>query len=50
MNFTHYDLGNLEKGRIVEISLQGNAANVQLFDSTNFNNYKTVGSIVTLED
>lgn len=40
MNFTHYDLGNLEKGRIVEIKLQGNAANVQLLDSTNFSNYK----------
>lgn len=40
MNFTHYDLGNLEKGRIVEIRLQGNAANVQLLDSTNFSNYK----------
>ena len=33
MNFTHYDLGNLGKGRIVEIILQGNAANVQLMDS-----------------
>lgn len=40
MNFTHYDLGNLDKGRIVEITLQGNAANVQLLDSSNFNNYK----------
>ena len=40
LNFTHYDLGNLDKGRIVEIILQGNAANVQLMDSSNFNNYK----------
>ncbi len=40
MNFIHHDLGNLEKGRIVEILLQGNAANVQLLDSSNFNNYK----------
>lgn len=40
MNFTHYDLGNLEKGRIIEIRLQGNAANVQLLDGTNFSNYK----------
>lgn len=40
LNFTHYDLGNLDKGRIVEIILQGNAANVQLLDSSNFNNYK----------
>ncbi len=40
MNFTHYDLGQLDKGRVVEITLQGNAANVQLLDNTNFNNYK----------
>lgn len=40
MNFTHYDLGNLDKGRMVEIILQGNAANVQLLDSSNFNNYR----------
>lgn len=40
MNFTHYDLGNLDKGRIVEITLQGSAANVQLLDGTNFSNYK----------
>lgn len=39
MNFTHYDLGNLEKDRIIEIILQGNAANVQLLDSTNFSRY-----------
>lgn len=40
MNFIHHDLGNLEKGRIVEIVLQGNAANVQLLDSSNFSSYK----------
>lgn len=40
MNFTHYDLGNLDKGRVIEITLQGNAANVQLLDSANFVNYK----------
>ena len=40
MKFIHTDLGNLDKGRIVEIVLKGNAANVQLLDSTNFNNYK----------
>jgi len=42
MDFTHYDLGNLEKGRIVEIYLQGNAANVQLLDSSNFSNYRAL--------
>ena len=40
MNFIHTDLGNLDKGRIVEITLSGSAANVQLLDSTNFCNYK----------
>lgn len=40
MNFTHYDLGRKEKGQIIEISLQGNAANVRLMDSSNFQNYK----------
>lgn len=40
MKFTHYDLGKLNKGRVIEITLQGNAANVQLLDSVNFNNYK----------
>lgn len=40
MNFIKYDFGQLEKGRIIEIVLQGNAANVQLMDSINFNNYK----------
>ncbi len=40
MKFTHYDLGNLDKGRIIEILLKGNAANVQLIDAANFNAYK----------
>ena len=40
MEFIYSDLGNLDKGRIVEIVLKGNAANVQLLDSINFNNYK----------
>ncbi|MDR2043499.1 MAG: DUF1883 domain-containing protein [Clostridium sp.] len=40
MNFTYYDLGNLDKGRMVEITLQGNAANVRLLDSNNLSNYK----------
>lgn len=40
MNFTHYDLGRKERGQIIEISLQGSAANVRLMDSSNFQNYK----------
>ncbi|MDD4778688.1 MAG: DUF1883 domain-containing protein [Fermentimonas sp.] len=40
MQFVHHDLGNLQRGQIVEITLSGNAANVQLFDSSNFSNYR----------
>ena len=37
--FIKYDLGNLVAGTRVEIVLKGNAANVQLLDSSNLNNY-----------
>ena len=40
MKFTHYDLGNLSGGTTIEVTLQGSAANVQLLDSSNFQNYK----------
>lgn len=40
MKFIHNDLGQRKKGEIVEISLQGSAANVRLMDSSNFSNYK----------
>ncbi|MGF9714886.1 DUF1883 domain-containing protein [Paenibacillus sp. JMULE4] len=40
MNFTHYDLGTLNGGATVEVTLSGNAANVLLLDSSNFNNYR----------
>jgi hypothetical protein len=40
MNFTHYDLGMLEGGRIIEITLSGNSANVKLMDSNNFQSYR----------
>lgn len=40
MQFVHHDLGNLQRGQIVEITLSGSAANVQLLDSSNFNNYR----------
>ena len=40
MNFTHYDLGQKQRGQVVEITLSGSAANVQLMDSSNFNNYR----------
>lgn len=41
MEFIHSDLGNLERGRIVEVTLRGSAANVQLMDSSNFSSYKS---------
>ena len=40
MKYTVYNLGNLEKGNIVEVTLKGNAANVLLLNSSNYNNYK----------
>jgi hypothetical protein len=40
MNFTHYDLGVLAGAEIVEVTLQGNAANVRLMDSANFSAYR----------
>src|SRR5208282_2265587 len=40
MNFRSYDLGQVERGSVVEVTLRGSAANVQLMDSSNFSNYK----------
>jgi hypothetical protein len=40
MNFTHYDLKRLSQGEIVEVTLSGSAANVQLLDNSGFQNYK----------
>lgn len=39
MNFLKYDLGNLTRGEVVEVTLT-NGANVRLMDSSNFNSYK----------
>lgn len=41
MNFTHYNLGHLERGSVVAVTLSGNAANVRLMDGSSFNNYKS---------
>lgn len=40
MKYVHHDLGNCSGGEIVEVTLSGNAANVQLMDSSNFSAYK----------
>ncbi len=39
MNFSYYDFGHLDRGKIIEVQLSA-AANVRLMDSTNYNNYK----------
>lgn len=41
MKFTHYDLGQKRGGEIIEVTLQGSAANVRLMDSSNFNSYRS---------
>ena len=40
MNFTHYNLGYVERGSIVVVTLSGSAANVRLMDSSNFSSFK----------
>ena len=39
MNFSYYDLGQRNKGEIVEVRLSA-AANVRLMNSSNYSNYK----------
>jgi hypothetical protein len=39
--FLHTDLGNLNRGEVVEVSLSGNAANVLLLNSSNLSNYRS---------
>lgn len=39
MNFTKYDLGHLNSGQIVEVTLSGSAANVRLMDSSNLSSF-----------
>ncbi|WP_136161879.1 DUF1883 domain-containing protein [Sphingomonas flavalba] len=40
MNFTHYNLGHVERGSVVVVTLSGSAANVRLMDGSNFSSYK----------
>lgn len=40
MKFQCYDLNQCEKGERIQVTLRGNAANVRLMDSTNFNYYR----------
>jgi hypothetical protein len=41
MKYQVYDLGQLKRGQRVQVTLSGNAANVRLMDSTNFQSYKS---------
>ena len=41
MKFTHYKLGHVASGTVVEVTLQGSAANVRLMDQSNFNSFKS---------
>jgi len=40
MGFLKFDLGNLDSGEIVEITLFGNAANIRLLNYSNMFNYE----------
>jgi hypothetical protein len=40
MKFNHYDLGQFKRGQVVEVTLNGNTANVRLMESSNFQSYK----------
>lgn len=40
MKFNQYDMGYLERGQIVEVTLSGSAANVRLMDGSNLSAYK----------
>ena len=42
MNFIHNDLGHLNGGEVVEVSLY-HAANVRLMDASNFQSYRQGG-------
>jgi hypothetical protein len=41
MNYQVYDLGQLKQGQRVQVTLSGNAANVRLTDSSNYQSYKS---------
>jgi hypothetical protein len=41
VDFVHYDLGRVEGGRTVEVTLSGSAANVLLLDAQNFVRYRS---------
>ena len=40
MRFQHWELGHRDSGDVVVVSISGNAANVRLLDSSNFQSYQ----------
>jgi Domain of unknown function (DUF1883) len=40
MNYLHSDLGHLEAGALVDVTLSGTEANVMLLDSVNVSRYR----------
>lgn len=41
MQFTHYNLGHVERSSVVVVTLSGSAANVRLMDGSNFSSYRS---------
>ncbi len=41
MQFSHWNLGHRNQSDVVVVNISGNAANVRLLDSANFQNYKS---------
>ncbi len=41
MKFTHYKFDRLQSGDVIEVTLQGSAANVRLMNNTNFQSYRS---------
>ena len=41
MKYNYYQLGHRQRGDVVEVNLAGNAANVRLLDSTNYQSYRS---------
>ena len=44
MKYTMYDLGQCHRGERIQVTLQGNAANVRLMDSSNYSRYRSGSS------
>lgn len=40
MKFQQYDLGHLNEGEIIEVTITGSSVNIKLMDTLNFQNYK----------